>query len=224
MADSSGNDRIFREAHDEFLATLTAEERARFPKHISASNLINDIQVPSAFQNNHANWTKILKRFEEFGRKLQPYFEIMNIVLQSHPEWTAIAFGAFRLVLQVYSFSLILQVVCKQELIRAQLASNYTSFFMKLAELVEHIGRLMPQYEKLLEIGKKQVSPIFQSSLRDFYLDLFKFFQSIARLFSHKNGSKLLYVHEKNMIILTSIRSAQDFCGYHKASLAAVRS
>jgi hypothetical protein len=108
MSVSSGknpdDDHIFREARDNFLASLSAEERVHFPTCTSANNLINNIKAPDAFKKNHNRWMKTLKRFKDFGDQLQPYFEVMNIALQSHPEWTAIAFGAFRLVIQVRFF------------------------------------------------------------------------------------------------------------------------
>ena len=43
----------------------------------------------------------MIGHIHKFGASLQPYFKILNIVVQSHPEWSAIAWGAVRLVLQV---------------------------------------------------------------------------------------------------------------------------
>jgi hypothetical protein len=121
MSASSGknpdDDHIFQGARDNFLASLSAEERVHFPTCTSADNLINNIKAPDAFKNNHRRWTRILNRFKNFADQLQPYFEVMNIVLQSHPEWTAIAFGAFRLVIQVRFFYQIQQFFAQQVLI-----------------------------------------------------------------------------------------------------------
>lgn len=94
-------DGLFQEARHQFLDSISTEERAHFPSCTSASDLIKHFSAPDAFKKNHKRWTKTLTRFRNFGEKLEPYFEVMKIVLQSHPQWTAIAFGAFRLVLVV---------------------------------------------------------------------------------------------------------------------------
>ena len=41
------------------------------------------------------------KKVEQFARKWEPFFEIINIFLNSHPEWSALAWGAVRLVFKV---------------------------------------------------------------------------------------------------------------------------
>ena len=95
--------RIFCEARDKFLDSLPMQERSRFSKCASIEQLLAEIKEPEAFRKKHKEWTKTMGRVKEFCDCLQPYFEIANITLQSHPEWTAIAWGAFRLILQVGS-------------------------------------------------------------------------------------------------------------------------
>jgi hypothetical protein len=40
---------------------------------------------------------------EEFGHSLQPFFSIVELLVSSHPEWAAIAWGGIRLVFQASS-------------------------------------------------------------------------------------------------------------------------
>jgi hypothetical protein len=91
------NDRVFNDAREQFLATLSDQERNQFSKCTSAAALLQDIERFGARFKQKG----ILSRIKSFTDHLQPYFEILGIVVQSNPEWAAIAWGAFRLVLQV---------------------------------------------------------------------------------------------------------------------------
>lgn len=37
---------------------------------------------------------------DEFGRSLKPFFSVVELLVSSHPEWAAIAWGGIRLVFQ----------------------------------------------------------------------------------------------------------------------------
>jgi hypothetical protein len=98
--DSEANYIVFREARDRFLNSLAEKDRSRFSE-CSVDQLLSDIEGFEKFAQNKRKWITPLKRIKDFSDKLQPYFEICSIVLQSHPEWSAIVWGAFRLILQV---------------------------------------------------------------------------------------------------------------------------
>lgn len=92
---------IFRRARDQFLKSLSSEEQSRFIRVRTSKELIDSI---SKFQHNardSSRFSKLVAVIKNCSEKLEPYFSIIGIVVQSHPEWTAIAWGAFRLVLQV---------------------------------------------------------------------------------------------------------------------------
>lgn len=42
---------------------------------------------------------------DEFGRSLSPIFSVVELIVSSHPEWAAIAWGGVRLVFQVRSLA-----------------------------------------------------------------------------------------------------------------------
>lgn len=45
--------------------------------------------------------TKCCKKIHSLSTKLTPYFEIIGIFVQAHPEFAALAWGSIRLVFQV---------------------------------------------------------------------------------------------------------------------------
>jgi hypothetical protein len=42
----------------------------------------------------------LMRRLTAFSDSLKHYFDVIGILVQSHPEYAALAWGAFRLVLQ----------------------------------------------------------------------------------------------------------------------------
>ncbi|ORY10382.1 hypothetical protein BCR34DRAFT_566803 [Clohesyomyces aquaticus] len=180
----------FQQAHAEFLDKLTDEEKGSFLQVKTSKELLEGLQKFSQFSKNKTKWTNLCNRVRGCSDKLNPYFSVISITVQSHPEWAAIAWGAFRLVLL--------------------LASNYGTFFDKLGDLLEQLSAKIPAYDSISETKsiiqetfnealKKaelssrlpptvEISDRFQNSLRAFYLDLFEIFQSIARVFTSKSG------------------------------------
>ena len=45
---------------------------------------------------------RIVASVKSFSDALEPYFESLGILVQSHPEYAALVWGAFRLVFQVF--------------------------------------------------------------------------------------------------------------------------
>ena len=99
---SSEEDTIFRHARDDFLQHLPSDDKAAFIKIHSSTELLDDFNRFQGFVKDHSRWTKVFSAVKDCSDRLQPYFDVVGIVTQSHPEWTAIAWGAFRLVLQVW--------------------------------------------------------------------------------------------------------------------------
>ncbi|KAI0482518.1 hypothetical protein GGR56DRAFT_191478 [Xylariaceae sp. FL0804] len=62
---------------------------------------LQELRSFNQFRKDHNRWSKCLGRVEEFAKSLAPYFEVLNTFVSSHPEWTAVAWGAIRLILQV---------------------------------------------------------------------------------------------------------------------------
>ena len=131
-------------------------------------------------------------KIKALSDKLEPYFEVIQIVIQSNPEWTAIAWGAFRLILQVWYHPVAhsLSVPSDVGLRCHKLAGNFTTFFEKMAMSISQVAAELPQYEEIERLYNTNIQPRLKASLQEVYVCLFQFFQSIARVFTRKDGSK----------------------------------
>ncbi|KAH6714527.1 hypothetical protein BKA61DRAFT_673850 [Leptodontidium sp. MPI-SDFR-AT-0119] len=97
---------------------------------------------------------------------------VVGIIVQSNPEYAALAWGGVRLVLQ--------------------LASNYATFFDKLTRTLERLAHHLPQYELIVGLYKgrylDQFAQRITASLREVYVDIFQFLQRVALVFTRKDG------------------------------------
>ncbi|MCJ1380803.1 hypothetical protein MMC17_003912 [Xylographa soralifera] len=159
---------VFGHARDRFLQNLSSEDREAFVRINSSTELLNDFKRLQEFVKNDSRWMKVFSAVKNCSDQLQPYFDIIGIVTQSNPEWAAVAWGAFRLVLQ--------------------LASNFVGFFEKLADVLSQVASLIPAYSDVLQFDISHPSIRFRMSLDKFYEDLFEFFQAVTRLFTRKSG------------------------------------
>ncbi|KAH7391025.1 hypothetical protein DE146DRAFT_634868 [Phaeosphaeria sp. MPI-PUGE-AT-0046c] len=176
----------FGRAKKNFLDTLTSQERAQFASCESAAHLLSDFEK-RARNLEPRRALPSMRRIRNFGDRLGPYFKVIEIVCQSNPEWTCIAWGAFRLVLQVRDPHRLPKIISNA----AKLANNFTTFFEKLSKLIESLTMKLPQYAEFYETlcsGNSRFSPRLQGSLVEFYVDIFEFFQAIARVFSRPDG------------------------------------
>jgi len=94
-------DCLFREAQAAFLQSLGPSDKQLFAHCNNSGDLLDDVKRVLQFRAEHRNWNRAFEKIRTFSRCLEPYFTVIDIVISSHPEWTAIAWGAVRLVLQV---------------------------------------------------------------------------------------------------------------------------
>jgi len=91
---------LFKEATATFLECLSEEERLNFLSCSSPEALVANIAALYP-KSRKSLADKTAQHVSSFSLKLKPYFEILGIFVQSHPEWTALAWGAIRLILEV---------------------------------------------------------------------------------------------------------------------------
>ncbi|OAL52436.1 hypothetical protein IQ07DRAFT_598053 [Pyrenochaeta sp. DS3sAY3a] len=168
--------RDFKSAHAEFLDELAHEEKKQFTKIDTYESFLTELQKFQQFPKKHKKWTGLCNAVQKCSEQLQPYFEVVGIAVQSHPEWAALAWGSLRLVLL--------------------LASNYGMFFDKLGGLFDELSKRIPAYNELSQIlhnaqAEPSLSQRFRDSLRKFYLDLFELFKAVARVFTKKDTGRL---------------------------------
>lgn len=92
---------VFIEARDTFLASLQPRERTSFAKCSSAEQLIKEVQDNRSLSRNPSLLKRSISKMDSLNKALSPYFDAIGMFVQSNPEFTAIAWGAIRLALQV---------------------------------------------------------------------------------------------------------------------------
>jgi hypothetical protein len=187
----------FDQAHEEFLNQLSDEEKKQFAPVKDSQTFLKELHNLGQFAKNNRKWTKLFRSIQKCGDHLAPYFDVVGIVVQSHPEWSAIAWGSFRLVLMVREDY---HIRCRQCADSLQLACNYGTFFDKLSDLFDELSQRIPAYDDMSKVLQSlpppvEVSQNFACSLRAFYVDLFDIFKGIARIFTQKSGSSIPAQH-----------------------------
>lgn len=163
---------IFNKALDAFVETLAPDERALFSSCSSAEQLLADVRRLDPISKDRARGRGFLERITVFSEKLAPYFEVIGIIISSNPQYSAVVWGAIRLVLQ--------------------LASNYTTFFDKLTRNLERFAQQFFQYDLLASLCKRaqpnEYIELVKSSLQDIYSNIFQFLRCVARVLTRKDG------------------------------------
>lgn len=89
---------IFQEAREEFLRSLSPNEKSRFAFCSSGKELLRDIKSIDCLRQEAR---QPLTRLQPLNEKLEPYFQVIGILVSSHPEYAAVGWGALCLILQV---------------------------------------------------------------------------------------------------------------------------
>ncbi|PMD61239.1 uncharacterized protein K444DRAFT_611496 [Hyaloscypha bicolor E] len=92
----------------------------------------------------------------------------MNIFIQSNPQYSALFWGAFRLVLQ--------------------LSSNLVTFFEKLLELLDQLLTFFPRYEEVAKLCNDENSERIRKNIEEIYVDFLGIFQIAVKVFTRSTG------------------------------------
>lgn len=90
----------FHQAHKDFLAQLSDEEKRQFAPIKDGKTFLSEVFRLSQ-ATKAREWTKLFRTISRCSENLATYFDVAGILVQSHPEFAAIAWGSFRLVLSV---------------------------------------------------------------------------------------------------------------------------
>jgi hypothetical protein len=73
---------------------------------------------------------------------------------------------------------------------------------------------MVPGYEEISQLNSGEVSTRFRMSLSAFYVDLFEFFRTVARVFTRKTGSKYNPIkNDHQLIYSTALRKTPVVIG-----------
>jgi hypothetical protein len=101
MAASQAPD-LFLQARDEFLSSLQPSHQSLFKECTSSQELVKEVESFMGFADKHPRLRRhVLVKVKKLSDSLQPYFDVLGIIVQSHPEYAAIFYGGIRLLFQV---------------------------------------------------------------------------------------------------------------------------
>ena len=95
MVSLSTSDNVSRIAAADFRAGLSEEQRHEFQLFDTPAEMIQSLQehVKKHSEGKRSRLLAGCVLIEAGCRKFEPYFDIVNILVQSHPEWAGIAWG-----------------------------------------------------------------------------------------------------------------------------------
>jgi hypothetical protein len=99
--ESQSNPDIFEAARDRFIGSLSPEDRLLYSPCASAEDFREAVKKLEATATRVGRRGKSMRCVYTLSKRLEPYFEVVNIFIQSNPQYSALFWGAFRLVLQV---------------------------------------------------------------------------------------------------------------------------
>lgn len=93
---------IFKAACEQFRASLSEKQRQMFKEYSDAKSMLAAIQSQAEEHPTHRSvLTRCCKKIAALSTMLEPYFEVINLFVSSHPEFAGIAWGSLRLVFTV---------------------------------------------------------------------------------------------------------------------------
>jgi hypothetical protein len=151
-------------------------DKAFFEKFQSPREMLK--QINHDVSNHKIQRSAILKcarRIEVVSTKLSPFFAIVDIFVQTNPEYAGIFWGAIRLVFLW--------------------GSNFTSFLEKTCEMFEFMVRTLPAYEDIVAAQTKllqnRLSDRMLDALSMVYCDILEFCAQVCRILSpHRTFSR----------------------------------
>lgn len=95
----------FTETYNTYFAQLSIDEKEEFPKSRSVADFIDEIKTLSnrSSTKNEKAVRGALEKVHKFAELLQPYFEPVGIIIQSHLEFAGVVWRCIRGALLVIS-------------------------------------------------------------------------------------------------------------------------
>lgn len=99
------NKDAYEDAYRRFYESLPPKERLLYLPCASHDDFINAMRKLEEVANKRRmrGGSRFLDRIARLSGRLEPFFEVVNIMIQSNPEYTALAWGALRFILQVWA-------------------------------------------------------------------------------------------------------------------------
>ena len=97
----AGHEDVFTEVRDSFLRGLSPEHRLRVLSCTSSASLLEGVRDLDIIRKNRERGNKYLSGLKKLSENLTPYFRVIDLFVNSNPEYASLAWGGINLVLQV---------------------------------------------------------------------------------------------------------------------------
>ncbi|KAL3473036.1 hypothetical protein BJX99DRAFT_261719 [Aspergillus californicus] len=168
---------VFQEAVRLFQASLPDEVKSQLQEYatVEAMNVSIRKQIEEITDElQKSRLYKCFNKFRDLGLLMNPYFQIVDIFVQTNPRYLGLFWGSLRLIFQ--------------------LSSNYVEYLEKLSTMFDNFARALPSYEDMLEkfastivAQGKGFPPRLAQSMVDIYVDVMRFCYRALSLFSAKS-------------------------------------
>lgn len=93
---------IFVEACRGVRGHLSEDKKSGFQEFRDSKSMIESVKEECSHHRvNKSRLTQCCRQISKLSEKLEPFFDIVNIFIQSHPELASLAWGVIRLIFQV---------------------------------------------------------------------------------------------------------------------------
>lgn len=92
---------IFQSAVTSFREALSEEDKLHLAGIEDASDMMKDLIARCTKAKESSKLLVACKSIDRFAQRWQPFFDVVGIFVSSNPEWSALAWGALRLVFLV---------------------------------------------------------------------------------------------------------------------------
>lgn len=194
------SDAVFEDAAVSFQAGLSPSAKALFTpvKTLDDLHMFLDSQTQKFEERKRKPLLRGCQAIDKFSRTMQPYFDVVDTPVSSHPEYATILWGAIKFVFQVR----IPQGQYLTRLKRAQLSRHYSTFFEKVTNKYQEMASNLPIYSRQIKLirARAQISSWRSShgrlsiSLAYVYTDILQFSFDACQTLTSKSSGKLFRI------------------------------
>lgn len=166
---------IFANTYRSFRDGLSTDEKQLFAEFPNSKEMIASVQKQCDQDQIHqSRLTMCIACVESFGKRMEPFFDVVGVFVSSHPEYAAILWGSVRLMFQ--------------------LGINYIAFLEKLCSMLNQMAAMLPACEDVFEALNhrcaRQFNPRFSTALAYMYQDVLSFCRESSIIVLGKRGMR----------------------------------
>lgn len=205
---------VFQSAVDAFKAGLPEDDRRDIERFQDPEKMIRSIKEKMQRESavNTPRLDKFCDKINKFAAAMSPFFDILDIFVNTHPEWIGLFWGGLRLLFKVRKKSSIslANSFWTYLIIRLQLSSHYMSFVERIGAMFEEMTEALPFYKEALESFRTRqraglITPDLDrgivKALSLVYTDILQFSLDVCKLFSRKRHGMIANVLDGDPIL-----------------------